>query len=318
MIQDAGNGMTKWQSVKSAISMFVQQDGLEGIALGIQYFGLPVPDVPGCTQQTCNSNGDCTGGCTTCSSGVCHSSYNGDADTCDAIEYAWAEVPIQPLPGVANAIISSLATHFPGTNTPTLPALQGAVDHAKAWQLAHPDHITIVAFATDGDPAICDTSLDVINAVAAAAYNGTPSIKTFVIGVGGSLTALDGIAAAGGTTEAFNVDYDPMATELFLEALNTIRGVALPCTYQIPSPPRGMDENFDLVNVEFTPFEGAPVQTFPRVADAAACPADGDGWYYDDPAAPTQIILCPATCDQVSSVLDARVDIAIGCQTIVP
>jgi len=74
--------------------------------------------------------------------------------------------------------------------------------------------------------------------MAADAFNGTPSIRTFVIGVGGSLNALDGITAAGGTTEAFNVDYDPMATELFLDVLNAMRGAALLCAYLIQRRPK--------------------------------------------------------------------------------
>ena len=151
MNEDADNALTKWQSVKAAISVFVQDDGPEGIGVGIQYFGLPTPAVPGCTAFPCPNDGDCTAGCTTCSSGVCHAPFNPDEDTCEAMEYAWAEVPIQQLPGVASSIISSLSMHGRGTNTPTLPALQGAVDYAEAWQIARPDHVTVVAFATDGD-----------------------------------------------------------------------------------------------------------------------------------------------------------------------
>ena len=316
MSEDAGNALSKWQTVRAAITEFVQSDSSEGIGVGIQYFGLPQPTVLGCTEIPCMSDTDCTNGCTVCFSGVCHSSW-GDEDTCEAGEYAWAEVPIEPLPGVANSIISSLSMHGPGTNTPTLPALQGALTYAGTWAAAHPDHVTVVAFATDGDPAICGTDLDVINGVAADAFNATPSIKTFVIGVGGSLDALDGIAAAGGTVEAFNVDYDDMATEQFVLALNTIRGAALPCVYQIPAPPDGRVLDFGLVNVEYTPGDGSDTITIPKVTSEAECPDDGNAWYYDDEAAPTQIILCTATCDAIAVDLTAEVDIALGCQTIV-
>lgn len=316
MTEDAGNALSKWQTVRAAITEFVQSDSSEGIGVGIQYFGLPEPAVLGCTQIPCTMDSDCTNGCTICFSGVCHSQW-GDLDSCEAGEYAWAEVPIGPLPGVANSIISSLSMHSPGTNTPTLPALQGAVTYATAWATTHPDHVTVIAFATDGDPAICGTDLDVINGVAADAFNSTPSIKTFVIGVGGSLNALDGIAAAGGTTEAFNVDYDDIATEQFVQALNTIRSVALPCVYLIPAPPDGRQLDFGLVNVEYTPGDGSGTVTIPKVESEADCPADGNAWYYDDDAVPTQIILCGATCDAIAVDLTAAVDIALGCQTIV-
>ena len=41
MDDKAGNGVTKWSAVTSALSHFVQQPGAGGISVGIQYFGLP-------------------------------------------------------------------------------------------------------------------------------------------------------------------------------------------------------------------------------------------------------------------------------------
>jgi hypothetical protein len=50
------------------------------------------------------------------------------------------------------------------------------------------------------------------------------------------------------------------------------------------------------------------------VADKAACPASGNAWYYDNPGAPTQIILCTNSCGSVSA--GGEVDVLTGCQTI--
>jgi hypothetical protein len=317
MLQDAGNLLSRWQTVKQALTTFVQEPSTDGIGIGIQYFGLPQPLVPGCYAISCATDADCSG-CGLCHpAGVCQAPYNPDIDSCDAFDYAWADVPIQALPAGANPIIASLAMHSPGTNTPTLPALQGAIDYAKAWQAAHPDHVTVVALATDGDPSECDIDLDNLNAVAAAGYAGSPSVPTFVIGVGPSLALLDDIAAAGGTVAAFHVDFDVMAQEQFLEAMNTIRSAALPCAYPIPPPPAGQVEDFALVNVTYIPGDGGPEQTIPGVGAAAQCPVNGDGWYYDDIAAPTQIILCAATCAEIADDTMAEVDIVFGCQTIV-
>jgi hypothetical protein len=319
MLTDAGNGMSRWQTVQSAFTTFVQQPSAAGIGMGIQYFGLPDPSVPGCQQQTCTGDGDCMMGCTTCMpQGVCESSFNPDIDSCNAIDYAWADVAIQTLPGAGPAIMSSIASHAPGTNTPTAPALQGAIQYASTWETAHPSHVTVVAFATDGEPSECDQNLSDIDAIAAAGFAATPSIKTFVIGVGPSLGALDGIAAAGGTTQAFHVDVNTMATQEFLSALNTIRGAALACIYQIPAPPPGMTLNFGEVNVVFHPGGGKPTQTFPKVKDAAHCPANGDGWYYDDNAMPTEIILCSKTCTKISDLVNGELDVVLGCMTVVP
>lgn len=319
MSQDAGNLLSRWQTVKQALTTFVQEPTTAGIGIGIQYFGLPQPLVPGCYAISCVTEADCVGGCGLCHpAGVCQAPYNPDIDSCDAFDYAWADVPIQQLPAGANPIIASLAMHSPGTNTPTLPALQGALDYTKAWQMAHPDHVAVVALATDGDPSECDIDLDNLNAVAAAGHAGVPSIPTFVIGVGPSLDALDDIAAAGGTVAAFHIDYDMMAQDQFLDAMNTIRSVALPCAYPIPPPPEGQVEDFSLVNVTYLPGDGGPDQTIPGVEDQAQCPVNGDGWYYDDSAAPTQIVLCSATCMRIADDTMAEVDIVLGCQTIVP
>ncbi len=316
---DAGNTMSRWNTVKTALAAFVNQPTSEGIGVGMQFFGLPDPSVHGCPQQACGVDGDCMDGCTMClPQGVCGTTFNPDIDSCDASDYAWADVAIAPLPGNANAVVGSMSAHSPGTNTPTHPALQGAVDYAKKWETDNPTHVTVVAFATDGEPAECDIDQDHIDAVAATAFAGTPSIKTFVIGVGPALTILDGIAEAGGTTSAFHVDLDADATDSFLEAMNTIRGAALPCTYEIPEPPPDMQEDFGLVNVEYKPGDMSAPQFFPKVADLAACPASGDGWYYDDDANPTHILLCPGSCDKLKKDLTAELDIQLGCQTTVP
>jgi hypothetical protein len=317
MLEDAGNGMTKWQTVKSALTTFMQEPSTAGIGMGIQYFGLPQPAVPGCTAQSCTSDTDCTGGCTLClPQGVCQSGWNPDIDSCDAVDYAWADVPIQPLPGVTSAILTSLGMHPPGTNTPTSPALQGAVDYAKAWETKHPSHVTVVAFATDGQPSECDIDINNIDAIAATAFAGTPSVKTFVVGVGGALQILDGIAAAGGTTSAFHVDMNPAATQELVDALNTIRGAALGCTYQIPPPPPGMQEDFGLVNVSYQPGDMSPAHVFPRVGGPGQCPSSGEAWYYDSNTAPTRIILCDAACHEVAADQEAEIDIVLGCATI--
>jgi hypothetical protein len=322
MLQDAGNGQNKWQAVKKALTSFMMEKAAAGIGLGIQYFGLPDPNVAGCPAIPCSQEGDCTAvnpGCTTCGpGGVCHSAYNPDIDACDPVEYAWAEVPIAPLPGNGNAILASLGMHAPGTNTPTAPALQGAIDYARAWKTAHAGHVAVVALATDGLPSECDMDQSHLNDIAAKGLSGMPSIPTYVIGVGPALSELDAIASAGGTKVAFHVDLDPNVEQAFLDAMNTIRGAALGCKYQIPPPPQGKALDFDLVNVDYTPGGGGMKTTIPKVDSPAQCPASGDAWYYDDSASPTAIVLCDATCGVVSKdVMGGEVDIVLGCETIV-
>ena len=60
--------------------------------------------------------------------------------------------------------------------------------------------------------------------------------------------------------------------------------------------------------------------TFVKVANAAACGPAG-GWYYDNDAAPTQVLLCPASCDFAQSSVGpgktGRIEVLFGCATIV-
>ena len=65
-----------------------------------------------------------------------------------------------------------------------------------------------------------------VSAEAAAAFKGSPSIPTYVIGVGPSLSNLNQIASAGGTKSAFMVSVaDPSKTStVFQQALDQIRG----------------------------------------------------------------------------------------------
>ena len=204
----------------------------------------------------------------------------------------------------------------PSTGTPTKPALEGAITHAKGWATANPSHVVVVLLATDGIPEACDTNLANINAVAAAGLNGMPSIPTFVIGVGNELGALNGIAAAGGTDQAYLVDTNANAQQEFLTAMQDIQGKALPCAYTIPEPAMGETLDYDEVNVEYTAGGGGAAEFIPKVDNAAACPASGDGWYYDDAAPPSQILLCPGTCEKLSLDVEGTVNIVLGCETI--
>jgi hypothetical protein len=310
-------GGTKWSAVTSALDTFVQQPGLDGVSVGIQYFGVPAGGAT-CSVLACNVDADCgASACGPCLANICLGAFGGASDSCTASDYANPAVEIAPLPGVASQITSSIGGHSPTTATPTSAALQGAVDHAKAWAMTHTNDAVVAVLATDGDPSECDTDLSHINAIAAAGFNGTPKVLTFVIGVGPSLSALNGIAMAGGTSSAFLVDTGGNVNQQFLDAMNAIRHAALGCVYQIPPPTGGGQPDYNAVNVVFTP-SGGPSRTFPYVMDQAHCPASGDGWYYDNPANPTKIILCSATCTNVEADAMGEIDITLGCQTVVP
>ena len=51
---------------------------------------------------------------------------------------------------------------------------------------------------------------------------------------------------------------------------------------------------------------------------AAGCGANPTGWYYDDPAAPTQILLCGSECTTVKADAMATINVVLGCATQKP
>ncbi|MBS2027696.1 MAG: VWA domain-containing protein [Deltaproteobacteria bacterium] len=314
MSDQTANGTTKWEAVTSGLQTFLQQQSSQGISLGLQFFALPAassscPSVCNTTTDVnnceagggfCFGNGDACSGC-------------GGGDSCTASDYATPAVEIAPLPGNATPIGTSIAAHGPSTSTPTSAALQGAIDHASAWAQAHTGHTVVDVLATDGDPTECDTNLADIQAIAAAGLSGSPSIKTFVIGVGSSLSTLDGIALAGGTTSAHIIDTSTNVGDAMLAAMNTIRVQALGCAYGIPRV-NGNLPDAALINVELT--VGGSSAEIPNVANASACPASGDAWYYDDPSVPQHVVLCSSTCSAVGNDPTSSVNLLLDCPTI--
>jgi hypothetical protein len=82
MDETVSGGSTKWDAVTGALKSFLTQPGLGGIAVGIQYFGLP----PGGQNCNCNTDSDC-GSSDFCDFGICFSCEVG-ADSCNAADYA--------------------------------------------------------------------------------------------------------------------------------------------------------------------------------------------------------------------------------------
>lgn len=299
----------KWSSITTAFNSFVGLPGLTGLSMGLGFFPPVVtPPVP----EFCDATGSCgpNGVCTPLPPplpGICEV-----IGQCEPTTYAQPKVPIAPLPGVGSQITSQISSVNPNGNTPTRPALQGAMMYAMDWAVNHPDHITVVVLATDGEPTGCaPNNISDSSAVAAQGLGANPSVKTFVIGVG-DLGALNAIAQAGGTGQATIIGTANAAQD-FLDALNAIRG-AVGCSYKIPVSTSG-ETDPTKVNVGFTP-EGGTQEVFPPVSSATEC-LGKKAWYYDDPINPTQIILCPAACDLVTNT-KGKVEVVLGCPTIPP
>jgi hypothetical protein len=285
-------GPTRWDTTKQAVDAFLGDPGANGIGVGIGYFG-----------------------------------NNGLTSSCNAADYTKPDVEIAPLPGNANNVANSINGKLPSTDTPTLAALQGAIQHATDWKNQHPGHTTIVVLVTDGEPNACGSVQDVANAAAQGLNNG---IATYVIGITSPGVAcgidpnppnqadLDTVAKAGGSDHAFIVNASQNAAQTFVDAMNKIRGSAqVPCEYQLPPPPAGEQLNFQQVNVKYSNSTGTSSVYY--VKNQSGCDATRGGWYYDndpDPptsGTPTKILLCPTTCNTVTTDVTSKVDVQVGC-----
>jgi hypothetical protein len=302
--------------------------------------------VPG-TSCGKDANGFALGACQV-TAGAC-----ANGDSCAERDYETPAVGIDSLSSVGPAILRSLSTHLPHGDTPTVAALQGAIQGAEAYATAHPGHKVVAVLATDGMPnEVMDqnsnqcataspssasgpgSTIAEVAAVAAAGLAMTPAVQTFGIGVftpddlASGTSALQRIAAAGGTTQPYIITTEGAAgdvEEQFSTALKQIRGTALPCQFQVPTLTTTAAEipDFSRLNVLVTMTSGDAstyASTLAYVGSRDACDPATGGWYYDaDPAQgtpPTAIETCPATCNSLQNDGASRVDIVLGCQTV--
>ncbi|MDQ2645178.1 MAG: VWA domain-containing protein [Myxococcota bacterium] len=297
---DIVQGGTRWSAVSNALVGFLRdpQNADLGVALGY----LPYVDAGSCVM------GDplCL-----CLLGICVP-LSPTLASCEVTDYSKPTIPFS-LPSNVAALASDLLARQLNGGTPTRPALEGAVQYLSTWATAHPERKPVMVLATDGEPFGCtgNTPQDVATVAAAGLAVG---IQTFVIGVGKSLDSLHLVARAGGTGQAFLVE-DANAATAFADALARIRNVSVPCDFLIPAQGEQGKIDPDKVNVKYTPTGATSSVLVAKTHDGAdtGCSADG-GWYYDDPASPTTIKLCPTTC---SSLEGGSIQVEYGCKTVV-
>jgi hypothetical protein len=283
---------TRMDAIVEAIDAFVNSTDSNGLGIGVGYFGQQPIGSADCRENT----------------------------------YAKPSVAIDVLPTNAGAVAASLKGAEPIGETPTGAAIRGACSYAKEWKSAHPAHQTVILFVTDGEPkapvscpsgagaACCPTLSDAVEA-ASACLNGAPAIRTYVLGVGPFLSNLSQIAVAGGTQRAYLVE-DGDVTAQVLSALNAIRGdAAIPCEFPIPEAPGGATLDLGRIGIAYADTK-CESKVFSRVNSPGDC-GDGDGWYFDDPSAPSQVRLCSSSCSHVSSN-GGSLFYSVGCGWEVP
>jgi len=95
-------------------------------------------------------------------------------------------------------------------------------------------------------------------------------------------------------------------------AIAQIRGKALGCIYELPDPPPGETIDPGLVNVTIT-TNGAAEDLKQRADGSDTCETDGCWDYTTD----GKIELIGKACEDVVAAASSKVDIVVGCTTVV-
>ena len=253
-------------------------------------------------------------------------------DDCDGVPYSTPLTPLTQLPVPAtDPLIQAISNEnfAGGLGTHIEGALRGIASFTANNET--PGRTMIGVLMTDGDPNGCNEDVGALSGIISAHLAAT-GIRTFIIGMEGATDSnLEQLGVAGGADphpdfcgsvsapcHYWNVGNG--SGDAIASALRAIVGQAspLPCSFDVLSleAPAGESRDFNKVNVNLT--ENGVVQTIGRVSDAGSCPTDIPAWYYDDPAAPTMINLCPLACDTVQGAAQgARVTVVLGCQDTV-
>jgi hypothetical protein len=175
-----------------------------------------------------------------------------------------------------------------------------AADFTAMWAGLDPTYVPfkVHAIAAPQDPvtSCLDGNATGCCAISAAASLVYQQLCNQTMGVFGNLCQ-----------QQFQPIFDEVAEQV-------IQGSTIACEFAIPPPPEG--EEFDpmQVNVEFMDDAGATLE-IGYVESMADCAGVTNGWYYDDPAAPTTILLCPQTCEAIQGFAMAQIFIEFGCAT---
>lgn len=251
-----------------------------------------------------------------------------DADTCFDSE---ADVSIARLEAAGSGQRARIERAFerqsPDGGTPTHDAYRYAYDALAKAEVVGGRFAVVI---TDGTPTyslgcvgtgLISDPVDPTPLVGEAERALARGVSTFVIGSPGSEGAresLSRMAEAGGTAKAgcshsgpdychFDMTEGASFAADLRDALGTISGLTLSCTYDIPEPPSGQTLDPSRVNVLFTPKDGQ--------AELIGKSADGvcdDGWQYSGDG--KQVLLCGETCDRVKGS-DGSLSLQFGCTT---
>lgn len=307
--------LTQWDAVSAALKTFIGGgDELGGVSMGIQYYALSPVLLPAEPYLS---------------------------TVCKSESYVTPDVDILPLPMNQQPLLDSITIHGPtslkqlfdkltltfANESPIDSALQGAIEGARDWAVQYASMRPAAAvllvtngIAKDTESPTCLPTREKAMAAAAAGLAGKPSIKTYVLGVGGPSSDLNDIAFSGGTDKAYavtsGVNTGGAGTESdVLNELIKIRQVVLPCDVTV-SPSEEEELGRGVLNVDLKP-PTEPTSRYGRVKSVSDCsemPSRGE-WYVEGTGTQTKVRLCPSTCEAARNVAGATLDVVHGCPT---
>jgi hypothetical protein len=319
-------GTNIWPAAKKAVRTFIGDTSSNGLGVGLQYFPI--------------SGGQCGG-----------SGYSTPTVAMNTLPGNAAALRTS----LGTRDDGTDGQQADGGSTPMEGALKGVTKYCLDFKQARPTEQCVAVLVTDGNPNGCNqTEADLVKIAADAR---TAGVITFAVGLkGASFTFLDNIARAGGAPDCddmndsrYSCDVSSDANKLSdalakirekttrtetrtetrpatrtatrtstrtvtrTETRTEVEQTAVPCEWNIPKVTEG---TFDRDNVNIRWSVDNDQTTLLRVENQADCRADG--WYFDNPSAPQRLIACEQTCEEIKTSDSSKIDILLGCATIVP
>ncbi|HWE29865.1 MAG TPA: VWA domain-containing protein [Polyangia bacterium] len=198
-----------------------------------------------------------------------------------------------PLASAAGATVEQkLAAQGPSGNTPTAYALDTVIGKGMVNDATRANYVVL---ATDGEPNCTD--VDVTTRITKL-YSQTPSVKTFVIGIG------DGTAS------------DPTLLNAWADAGHTARTGTT--HYYQTSSPTDLKAAFDaivggIVSCDFKMMQSAPDPSLVRVTEngTVLSPSPTNGYSFN-PSTNT-VTLTGTACDLLKTTPTTKVGVLYGC-----
>ncbi|MBN2193728.1 MAG: hypothetical protein JW751_13005 [Polyangiaceae bacterium] len=327
-------GSSKWQEAVSALTSFVNDPASEGMDVAIQYFH---PVGAGQAPDECTGEAHAT---PAVEMGRLPDQAEAIVSSLESTRRASSTPTVGALTGATKYCATFVADH-PDEQCVVVFVTDGQPNACGLSAICEvePEGTGGTAGRTTfGQSCVDPDSASVLTPIAAAGL--ASGAVTFTIGMAGvteeGFTLLNAIAVAGGSDCTPDVpgdeacDVTSSGSAGFLAALNAIRDsitvvetftetivtteiITLPCEWAIPEPPPGETLDPTLVNVNVQLEDATTPMVYVPTIDE--CPvAPGPAWYYDNAADPTRILVCPATCDILTALTTARVEVLLGCE----